>query len=242
MRIFIDIETAPTNDPELIREIESSITAPGNYTKPESIQQWMETKGEMAKREAIAKTALSPEDGSIISVCLATDDGEPVTFMRPPEEPDDARLLKQVYAYLDDVLTDASVSSNTTGDLLHRPNPWFIGHSVVGFDLPWLWKRSVIHGLSVPFTLYSPDELRHGRNCYDTMLGWAGLRGHITLSRLCRVLGITDPKANESGISGKNAFEFWQKGDLDTVDAYNRGDVLAVREIFHRMEAMRRAA
>ena len=242
MRLFIDIETAPTTDPETIREIEAGITAPGNYTKPESIQQWMETKGEMAKREAVAKTALSPEDGSIISVCVATDDGEPVVFIRPPEEPDDDRLLTQVFAYLDDILNDASVTSNTTGDLLHRPTPWFIGHSIVSFDLPWLWKRSVIHGLSVPFSLPAPDELRHGRNCYDTMLGWAGLRGHITLSRLCRVLGLADPKDNQAGISGKNAFEFWQRGDLDTVDTYNRGDVLAVREIFHRMEVIRRAA
>lgn len=242
MRLYLDLETAPTTDPELIREIESGISAPGNYTKPESIQAWMETKGEIAKREAIAKTALSPEDGSIISVCLATDDGEPVTFMRPPEEPSDDRLLKQVFAYLDDILIDASVTSNTTGELLHRPTPWFIGHSLVSFDLPWLWKRSVIHGLSVPFNLPAPDELRHGRNCYDTMLGWAGLRGHISLSRLCRVLGLTDPKANQAGISGKNAFEFWQRGDLDTVDLYNRGDVLAVREIFHRMEMMRKSA
>ena len=242
MRIFLDLETCPTTDPELIREIESGISAPGNYTKPESIQAWMETKGEIAKREAIAKTALSPEDGSIISVCLATDDGEPVTFMRPPEEPDDARLLRQVYAYLDDILTDASVTSNTTGELLHRPNPWFVAHNGVAFDLPWLWKRSVIHGIEAPFTLYSPDELRHGKNAFDTMLGWAGLRGTISLSRLCRVLGLTDPKANQAGISGKNAFEFWQRGDLDTVDLYNRGDVLAVREIFHRMESMRKAA
>ena len=242
MRIFIDIETAPASDPTLLEEIAAAVRPPATITKAETLEKWNAEKRLGAVAEAIAKTALSPEDGSIISVCLATDDDEPVTFMRPPEEPDDARLLKQVYAYLDGILTDASVTSNTTGELLHRPTPWFVAHNGVAFDLPWLWKRAVIDGLSVPFSLPASDELRHGRNCFDTMLGWAGLRGTVSLSRLCRVLGLTDPKANESGISGKNAWEFWQRGDLDTVDAYNRGDVLAVREIFHRMEAMRGAA
>ena len=242
MRIFADIETAPASDPTLLEEIAATVRPPATITKAETLAKWDEEKRPTAIAEAIAKTALSPEDGSIISVCLATDDGEPVVIMRPPEEPSDAGLLKKVFSHISDMIEDASVTSNTTGELIHRPTPWLIGHNIVGFDLPWLWKRAVIHGLELPFALPSPDELRHSKNCYDTMLAWAGMRGTISLSRLSRVLGIADPKASQNGISGKNAWEFWQRGDLDAVDTYNRGDVIAVRAIFQRLESMRRAA
>ena len=243
MRIFIDIETCPTTDPAVIADIRSSIRAPANYSKPESIQQWMETKGEQAAIEAIGKTALSPEDGSIIAVCIATDDGEPVVIMRTPEEPTDARLLEAAFTHIDGLLEDASTNSCTDPDrLIFRPEPYFIGHNLTGFDLPFLWKRSLINGVVPPFTLPAPDEIRHARNCFDTMTAWAGYRSMIGLSRLCRVLGIPDPKQNEDGITGANAWEFWQRGDLDAVDAYNRGDVLAVRAIFQRLEAMTRRA
>ena len=242
MRLYIDLETAPATDPALLEEIAAAVKPPATITKAETLAKWEQEKRPAAVADAIAKTALNPEDGSIISVCVATDDGEPVVLMRPPEDPSDAGLLKSVFAYLDDMLEDASIDSNTTGERIHRPTPWFIGHNITGFDLPWLWKRAVIHGLEPPFALAAPDELRHGRNCYDTMVGWAGMRGTISLSRLCRVLGLADPKANQAGISGGNAWEFWRRGELDIVDSYNRADVLAVRAVFQRMEAVRGAA
>lgn len=222
MRIFIDIETQPTTDPAVIAEIRSSIKPPANYSKPESIAAWLADKGETAALDAISKTALSPEDGSIISVCVARDDGEPTVIMRAPEDESDKALLLEFFMYVDGLLADATTISPTTGEALYFPEPYFIGHNVA-FDLGWLWKRSAIQGLAPPFPIPAPDEIRHGKNCFCTMTAWAGHRGTISLSRLCRVLGIEDPKANEAGISGSNAWEFWRRGGLNTVDAYNRG-------------------
>lgn len=237
MRVFIDIETAPTRDPELIAEIERTITPPGNISKPETIAAWERDKRPGAIKEAIAKTALEPESGSIISIAVATDDYDPEVLVREPSDDSDADLLRAFFAHVDRLLVEATVKSPTDGSPLFTQQPWWVAHNAQ-FDLGWLWKRSVINGVTPSFPLPAPDELRHGKNCYDTMQGWAGYKGTISLSRLCRVLGIQDPKANEQGVSGANAWQHWERGELDAVRDYNRADVIACREVFHRIEAM----
>ena len=115
---------------------------------------------------------------------------------------------------------------------MFRPDPWWIAHNAA-FDLAWLWKRAVIHGLSLPFKLPSPTEARHGKTHYCTMEAWAGYRDRISLDRLCRTLGIPSPKAGE--ISGTNAWQFWERGEIEAVQAYCAGDVEAARAVYHRL-------
>lgn len=245
MRIFIDIETMPTVDPEIIADIRASIQPPGNYSKPDSIKAWMDTKGEQAALEAIGKTALSAEDGSIIAIGIATDDSDPRVLIRVPSADSDKNLLEAFYQAVHDLLTEASLARGDDPDrAIFTPEPWWVGHNITGFDLPFLWKRAVIHGITPmqSFALPAPGDLRHGRGCFDTMIAWAGLRGTISLSRLTRVLGLPDPKTNADGISGRNAFEFWERGDLETVRRYCAADVVAARAVFHRLEAAARRA
>lgn len=243
MRLFIDIETAPSSDPGVIGEIESGVTAPANYTKPESIQQWLETKGQAAKREAVGKTALDGGLGSIIAIGIATDDHDPVVLTRDPDSENDSDLLRVFFDHVEELLNDATPISPTDGERLFKPEPYFAGHNI-SFDLGFIWRRCVINNLVPPFDLPSPDQMRHGKNAFCTMQAWAGFGQRISLSRLSRALGLPDPKQNEEGISGANAWEFWRQGDLDTVVRYCSADVMAARSIFHRMEAMtsRRAA
>lgn len=239
MRIFIDIETCPTHDPATIAQIRANIRPPANYTKADTIATWLADKGEAAALEAIGKTALSAEDGSIFCISIALDDGEPVSFMRPPEEATDGPLLRMFLAHVNDVLEDSSTLNQATGELIHKPEPWWIGHNITGFDLPFIWRRLIVNEVATPFELPAPDMIRHGKNCFDTMTAWAGFRERVSLDRLCRCLGIQSPKTNDSGITGATAWQFWQRGELDAVADYNRVDVLACRSIFHRLEAVR---
>lgn len=55
MNIYLDIETLPTTDQEIIAEIEAGIKAPANYSKPETIAKWMEENKEKAVKEAVHK-------------------------------------------------------------------------------------------------------------------------------------------------------------------------------------------
>ena len=239
MRIFIDIETAPATDPELIREIESSITAPGSYTKPESIQGWMETKGEMAKREAVAKTALDAATGSIIAVAWATTDmDEPACLVRDPADPDDRELLINWVGQIDRTLKAAAITSPTDGDLIHVPDFYPIAHCAQ-FDIGYLWRRLVVNGIRPPFAFPSPAAWRYGRDYGCTMVEWAGFRDHISLDKLCKALRVPSPK---NGIDGSKVGDLWAAGDLDAIREYNRRDCVAVRACWERMEMGRRAA
>ena len=237
MRVFLDIETAPTNDPDTIREIEQGITPPGNISKAETIAAWERDKKPAATAEAVGKTALDGGTGSIIAIGIATDDYDPVVLDRAPDSESDADLLRVAFDHISTLLTEAAPISPTDGERLFRPSPWFVGHNI-SFDLGFIWRRAVIHGIVPPFELPSPDQTRHGKNCFCTMQAWAGYGQRISLSRLSRALGLPDPKLNEDGITGANAWKFWRDGDLDTVQKYCSADVIAARSIFLRMEAM----
>ena len=67
--IFLDIETLPTNDSAVIQELKAGITAPGQFKKPESIQQWLAENGEQALQDAVRKTSLDGMYGRIC--CMA---------------------------------------------------------------------------------------------------------------------------------------------------------------------------
>ncbi len=237
MRLFIDIETCPTTDPAIIAGIAAGITPPGNLSKAETIAAWERDKKPAAIAEAVNKTALDAATGSIIAIGMATDDGEPLVLTRDPADESDADLLRRAFNHLSDCLNAATPISPTDGSRMYRPDPYLVGHNVA-FDLGFLWRRAVIHGVIPDFTLPSPDAARHGKNCFCTMQHWAGYGQRISLSRLSRALGLPDPKQNADGISGANAWNFWREGDVAMVKTYCAADVIAARSIFQRMEAM----
>ena len=240
MRIFIDIETIGTTDPAVIAEIEAGISAPANYSKPESIQQWMETKGEIAKREAVGKTALDAALGSVIAIAWATVDmDEPACLVRDPADPDDHELLENFIGQVDRTLKAAGITSPTDGSLIHVPDFYPIAHNAV-FDIGYLWRRLVVNGIRPPFAFPSPATWRYGRDYSCTMVAWAGHKDRISLDRLCKALRVPSPKAD--GIDGSKVGDLWNAGDLDAIREYNRRDCVAVRACWERMEAIRGAA
>ena len=233
MRIFLDIETAPTNRPEIIREIEQGISPPGNISKAETIAAWERDKKPAAIDEAVNRTALDAGmGGQIIAVGIANDDHDPVILDREPSDDSDAALLRTAFAYINDMLMDAAPISPTDGERLFKPDPYFIGHNIA-FDLGFLWRRAVMTGVPIPFALPAPSDIRHGKNCFCTMQAWAGYGNRISLSRLARALHIPDPKAGE--VNGANAWQFWRDGDLDAVHKYCQADVMTARRIYFLM-------
>lgn len=237
MRFFIDIETAPTNDPEIIRDIESGITAPSNYTKPDTIAQWMETKGQAAKREAVGRTALDAAMGSIISIAWATDQmDEPACLVRDPSDPTDKTLLTDWVGHIERTLKAAAIKSPVDGALMCMPEFYPIAHNAT-FDLGFLFRRLVINSIKPGFRFPSPASWRYGRDYGCTMVEWAGHKDRISLDRLCKALRLPSPK--DSGIDGSNVGELWKAGELDKVREYNKADVIAVSWIWERLEAIR---
>jgi 3'-5' exonuclease len=88
----------------------------------------------------------------------------------------------------------------------HRPS-LFITHNGLGFDLPFLKKRSIIH--QVKLTVEMNLAKYRTEPVYDTMAVWSNweTRGWIKLDVLARALGVE----TKSG-SGRQVAEMWAAG------------------------------
>lgn len=237
MLITLDIESIPCQDMELWQELEADrlakleaeladIKAPGNYKKPEAIEEFITAKRAEMRAAYVAdagalyrKTALDGALGSVAVVGLAFGDADPMSIDTSATTERD--MLKGVMSLLDEGIGGAQY------------RPCFVGHNVAGFDLRFLWQRCVILGVKpspwIPFDAKPWDTAR----IYDTMTQWSPDRDkRISLKRLCRALGVPTSKGD---IDGSKVWDYWQAGKHAEVTEYCRADVVATRECYRRM-------
>lgn len=232
MQIFLDIETAPTEDAETIAAIRAGIRPPANYKKPETIAAWREAEGEAAALEAIGRTALDGGAGQVIAIGVARDDDAPPLVLTRRPDQGEAELLRCFFDVAEE-WTRAGAVTDAEGCPIWPDMPYFIAHNAP-FDLGFIWRRCVVLGVRPSFRLPGPNA-RAGKDYGCTMQAWAGYRDRVSLQALCRAMGLDDPKANGDGAQ---AWRWWKDGDLDRVATYCAGDVEAVRAIWHRLAPM----
>jgi DNA polymerase elongation subunit (family B) len=152
-RMFLDIETC-ANPENCALMPEPIIEAPANYKDPIKIAEYIAEKTAATKAAAIEKAALDPDYGKILSIGYATSPDGPVTV----------HLVGEVY-YAENVSseleTDALVTieyAYTEKDLIEgfwmrfaQCGGYCVGFNVLGFDLPYLLRRSMALGIHVPF-------------------------------------------------------------------------------------------
>jgi 3'-5' exonuclease len=210
--IFLDIETLPVQCPDRIAKLVAGAKPPANYSKPETIAKWREDNA----ADIIAKTALDPAAGHICSIAWAVGD-DPVESATIETLEGEAAMLSRFFHMLPPIG-------------MHR----FIGHYITGFDLRFIMCRAIVLGVKVP-ALWPRDPKPWDQAVFDTMTAWAGARGTIGLERLCEALGIESPKGD---MAGNQVAAAWAAGEFDRIAAYNKRDVIAVREVFKKFEAV----
>lgn len=207
MTFFVDIETAETRDPALIKQLQAAVKPPGQYKKADSIAKWWADEGEAAKLAAVAETALNGTYGRLVSFAWAFEDG-PVQCVAGDDE---GAVLDAALPVLRDAGRFASerwVAFN--GD----------------FDFRFIRQRCAISSRSQP-----PLPIKRGDYFYDVMREWAGYRSFIKQLDLERALGI--PRAQD--ITGADVGAYVAMGDFETVREHNMNDVFNLREIYRRM-------
>ena len=209
--LFLDIETIPTDLDWVIEDLRSGIKPHATYKKPESIAEWMEANAEQALQDAIHATGLDGSIGRICCIGYAFDD-EPVQTIG-------THLKMTEYAMLRDL----------AADLKNKRITKIVGHNIAGFDLPYIKKRSIIHGVKInlPFNAKPwSDEI------FDTMLKWDAKK-FISMDKLARVLRIQ----GKSNIDGSMVWDMYQRGEHQAIADYCEDDVRMVRDIYKRMTA-----
>ena len=223
MLLALDIETLPTTDPEVIEELRKSISAPANYSKPETIQKWMEENAANALADKIAKTSFDGMYGSIACICYAFDDGEIHSVdCRDGEK----KMLEDFYSHVFDQTTTAHHSGFSSYRVV------MVGHNVAAFDLPFIKHRSIINQVTpIDCFIKAFAAKPWSEEIADTMLMWSSdphKRG--SMDRICRALGIP----GKGDFDGSMVATTWPV-DPEKVIAYCKDDVERTRQMYKRL-------
>jgi hypothetical protein len=210
MKIYLDIETIPTQRPEIQEHVKSNVKAPGNYKDPAKIAAYIENNADNELR----KTALAGLFGEVWCIGWAKGDDQPRVSSRQALEESEAGLLRKWYAALraDDIYS-----------------PVWVGHNVM-WDLRFLWQRSIVHGIR-PTVDLAIDAKPYDDVVRDTMVLWSGIRDYVSLDNLCFSLGI----ATKGDLDGSLVWDYVQDGRWQEVAEYCADDVERARLIYQRI-------
>ncbi|MBY0498848.1 MAG: ribonuclease H-like domain-containing protein [Nitrosomonas sp.] len=210
--IYFDIETLGCNDPVLIAELEKTISAPAQYKKTESIDEWMVLNKSTELQKLVSKTSFDGMYGRIACIAWASNDWDVISTQADMTEEESIECFYQ--------FVEASCDNK------------FCGHNLHGFDLPFLKHRSIILGIKPPRFLLEAMNAKAWDNCIqDTMILWSQDRDkRASMSKLCKVLGIED----KGDMDGSKVAETWVT-DPDKVIDYCKADVERTRQIYKRL-------
>ena len=224
MNIYLDIETLPTTDAEAIAEIAASIKPPGTLKKQESIDAWFAENKEQAVKEAVHKTGFSGLYGSIACICYAVDDGEVHTVS--VYGGDEEEMLIDFYEHI------VQLTSIEAHHGMVMSPVTFVGHNIIGFDLPFIKHRSIINAVRPPASFIKAfDAKPWGNEVADTMLMWSSDKEkRASMDKLCKAFGIP----GKGDFDGSMVAETWPVDPKKVID-YCKQDVERTRQMYKRL-------
>lgn len=224
-RIFIDIETLPTEESN--REFVEGKLHKSFYRRG---LQFSETEFAERADDAFQETALKGSLGKLLCIGLAIDGGgtakNPCVCGQDKDTGvfhlDEAKTLEQFWRHLDRIGFDVG------RDLL-------VGHNILGFDLPFLYQRSMICGIKPSRQILSGKPWEIAESVYDTMENWKMGRccDKISLEELALAFDLDCPK--KGAVNGGNLLTAFLEGKHEAIREYCIKDVLCTRELYYRM-------
>ncbi|MGK6351122.1 3'-5' exonuclease [Parapedobacter sp. DT-150] len=140
------------------------------------------------------------------------------------------RLKSFAQAEEQDLLADFSA-------LLHRQpaNLILCGHNSKWFDFPYICRRMLINGLTIPSQLDISGKKPWETNHLDTMELWrfGDVRSSVSLNLMATVLGIPTPKDDISGEAVSRVY--YEENNLDRIRVYCEKDVITTAQILRRL-------
>lgn len=228
MILYIDTETGPSTRPDVVAHIAK--------------KHWNIVDVEAAAKAAakdLEKTSLSGTFGELWVISLASDDNEPITYVRDPADPDgEGAMLRKFAREMIDLDHDVNLARNLDAIVAHGAD----------FDRHMLRQRCIAHGVYLPSmiagcspdgTSMAPWDRANRWRC--TMALWTGdNRGRVSLEDLALALAVDAPVKGSDGVTGDQVWALICAGQLDRVASYCADDVRRVRAIYQRIMSARR--
>jgi hypothetical protein len=112
---------------------------------------------------------------------------------------------------------------------------YLCGHNAKEFDIPYLCRRAIIHGLSLPKIMPSYSDKPWEMRVLDTMemRKFGDRKAYTSLDLLCNIFKISTPKSDIDGsqVSGV----YWNDSDLERIKDYCERDVEALIAVYKRL-------
>lgn len=220
--LVLDIETVPQfvsfeELPELWKVLwtdKISKTMPENFSAAEMYEQ---------------RAGIQAEFGKIICISTGyfyTDKGGRLCFRVKSYAGNDEQKL------LEEFITAVHKFYKTTPDM------HFAGHNIKEFDIPYISRRILINGLSLPSFLQLSGKKPWETNLVDTMQLWkfGDYKNYTSLNLLANCLGIQTPKEGIDGSMVKDIY--YKQKDLPRIVDYCQKDVVATAQIFLRLQQL----
>ncbi len=210
MNLYLDVETVPTQKPELVA-----------LATKRALAKWgRDPNSRMPTDDEIhAATALDAAFGELAVIGVATDDREPKTYARDMHE-SEADMLR---AFRSDLKVVAARGVR------------LIGLNVLGFDRNFIRQRGIVHGLSMPPLITAEVKPWEKDMVCDLMTLWTNdNRGRVSLDVLCAALGLP----GKEGVDGSMVWDMVKAGRIAEVAAYCADDVRKTRACFLRMTTL----
>jgi 3'-5' exonuclease len=203
-RVFVDIETLPPKKEDLARYPKVCDCDEDEFRK-------LALTGDYGRVLAIG--IIIERQDQIISSGVLGRERQSLLFHL-----DERRTLRAFWKLLKEFRPDRDV---------------IVGHNIISFDLPFLYKRSVINRVSPSVELCFARY--RSRPLFDIMCEWNkwDMRKFISLDELARILGLESSK--QGGIDGAHVYDRFCEGCHQEIADYCMRDVRLTREIYYRM-------
>ena len=215
--LFLDIETVPHTDSF---DNMSDEMKPLWGKKAQHIKKEHETE-----IDAYRHAGIYAEFGKIICIGMG--------YVTGPKE---KRLMRIKALCADDEARLLRDFSETINKFFSAGNKYLCAHNGKEFDYPFIARRMLINGITLPAALdisgRKPWEVPH----LDTMELWkfGDYKAFTSLNLLAAVFRIPTPKDD---IDGSMVYDvYWKQKDMDRIVRYCRKDVLTVAQIILRFK------
>lgn len=145
------------------------------------------------------------------------------------------KQIRMMSYYHDDEETLLNQFKKLLDEHYNTPYSILCGHNAKEFDFPYICRRMLINGISLPNTLNiagkKPWEIAH----LDTMELWkfGDFKAYTSLALLCHVFNIPTPKDDISGADVARVY--FEEKDLERIKVYCEKDVVALIQLFVKM-------
>ncbi|NNG10793.1 MAG: 3'-5' exonuclease [Arenibacter sp.] len=213
--LFLDIETVPEEENfQLLSDVKKELW--------EHKSQY-QRKDEFTAEEFYERAGIWAEFGKIVTISVGYFNikGNSQNFRVTSFFGEEKKLLQDF--------------KNLVDTHFNGPHHLLCGHNGKEFDFPYIARRMIINGISLPHKLdlfgKKPWEIPH----LDTMELWKfGDYKHFTsLKLMANILGIPSPKEDIDGSMVKSVY--YEEQDIDRIIKYCELDVVTTAQVFLRL-------